>query len=76
MFDGNVTLVKSLGDPAILSVFGIQDINGLVNVAYAIPNVGAGGFIDPLHWMPCQCRRFRDHHPHLRRESDFLAAGS
>jgi uncharacterized protein (TIGR03118 family) len=41
--------VKSFGDPAIpsnFSVFGIQDINGLVYVAYAIPNVGAGGFID------------------------------
>jgi uncharacterized protein (TIGR03118 family) len=49
MFDGNFALVKSFGDPAIpsnFSVFGIQDINGLVYVAYAIPNVGAGGFID------------------------------
>jgi len=49
MFDGNFNLVKSFGDPAIpsnFSVFGIQDINGLVYVAYAIPNVGAGGFID------------------------------
>ena len=49
MFDGNFTWVKSFGDPAIpsnFSVFGIQDINGLVYVAYAVPNVGAGGFID------------------------------
>jgi uncharacterized protein (TIGR03118 family) len=49
MFDGTFTLVKSFGDPSIpskFSVFGIQDINGLVYVAYAIPNVGAGGFID------------------------------
>jgi uncharacterized protein (TIGR03118 family) len=49
MFDGNFNLVKSFGDPAIpsnFSVFGIQDINGLVYVAYAVPNVGAGGFID------------------------------
>ncbi len=49
MFDGNFNLVKSFGDPAIpsnFSVFGIQDINGLVYVAYAMPNVGAGGFID------------------------------
>jgi len=41
--------VKSFGDPAIpanFSVFGIQDINGLVYVAYAVPNIGAGGFID------------------------------
>ena len=49
MFDGNYNLVKSFGDPAIpsnFSVFGIQDLNGLVYVAYAIPNVGADGFID------------------------------
>jgi len=49
MFDGNFNLVKSFGDPnapANLSVFGIQDINGLVYVAYAVPNVGAGGLID------------------------------
>ncbi|MGA7400213.1 MAG: TIGR03118 family protein [Candidatus Sulfotelmatobacter sp.] len=49
MFDGNFNLVKSFGDPNVpsnLSVFGIQDINGLVYVAYAVPNVGAGGIID------------------------------
>jgi uncharacterized protein (TIGR03118 family) len=49
MYDGTFSLVKSFSDPNIpsnFSVFGIQDINGLVYVAYAIPNVGAGGFID------------------------------
>ncbi len=49
MFDGSFTWVKSFGDPAIpstFSVFGVQDINGLVYVAYAVPNVGAGGYID------------------------------
>jgi uncharacterized protein (TIGR03118 family) len=49
MFDGTFTWVKSFGDPAIpstFSVFGIQDINGLVYVTYAVPNVGAGGFVD------------------------------
>jgi uncharacterized protein (TIGR03118 family) len=49
MFDGSFKLVKSFGDPNVpsnLSVFGIQDINGLVYVAYAVPNVGAGGLID------------------------------
>jgi len=49
MFDGTFTLVKSFGDPAIpstFSVFGIQDINGLVYVTYAVPNVGAGGYAD------------------------------
>ncbi len=49
MFDGGFKWVKSFGDPAIpsnYSVFGVQDINGLVYVAYAVPNIGAGGFID------------------------------
>lgn len=49
MFDGNFELVRSFGDariPSNFSVFGIQVINGLVYVAYAIPNVGAGGYID------------------------------
>lgn len=49
MYDGNFNLVKSFGDPNIpsnYSVFGIQDIDGLVYVTYAIPNVGAGGFVD------------------------------
>jgi uncharacterized protein (TIGR03118 family) len=49
MFDGSFTLVKSFGDPAIpstFSVFGIQDINGLVYFTYAVPNVGAGGYVD------------------------------
>ena len=52
MYDGNFKLVKSFGDPSIpsnFSVFGIQDINGLVYVAYAVPNVGAGGLHRPLH---------------------------
>ena len=49
MYDGNFNLVTSFADPnapANLAVFGIQDINGLVYVAYAVPNVGAGGLID------------------------------
>jgi uncharacterized protein (TIGR03118 family) len=49
MFDGNFNLVKSFGDsslPSNFSVFGIQDINGLVYAAYADPSGGAGGFID------------------------------
>ncbi len=49
MYDGNWTWVKSFGDPAIpstFSVFGVQDINGLVYVTYAVPNVGAGGYVD------------------------------
>jgi uncharacterized protein (TIGR03118 family) len=49
MYDGNFTLVKSFGDPSIpsnFSVFGIQDIDGLVYVTYAIPGVGAGGYVD------------------------------
>jgi uncharacterized protein (TIGR03118 family) len=49
MYDGSYTLVKSFGDPAVpstYSVFGVQDINGLVYVTYAVPNVGAGGYVD------------------------------
>jgi uncharacterized protein (TIGR03118 family) len=49
MYDGNFNLVKSFGDPSIppnFSVFGVQDINGLVYVTYAVPNVGAGGYVD------------------------------
>jgi len=49
MYDANFNLVKSFGDPSVpstFSVFGIQDINGLVYVAYSVPNVGAGGYID------------------------------
>jgi uncharacterized protein (TIGR03118 family) len=49
VYDGSFTLVKSFGDPNIpknFSVFGVQDINGLVYVAYAVPNVGSGGYID------------------------------
>ena len=49
MYDGSFNLVKSFGDPSIpsgFSVFGIQDINGLLYVAYAMTNGNAGGFID------------------------------
>jgi uncharacterized protein (TIGR03118 family) len=49
MFDGNFNLVKSFGDPAIsssFSVFGIQDIGGMVYVTYAMTNGDAGGFVD------------------------------
>jgi uncharacterized protein (TIGR03118 family) len=49
MFDGSFNLVKSFSDPsapANVSVFGVQDINGVVYVTYAVPNVGAGGLVD------------------------------
>jgi uncharacterized protein (TIGR03118 family) len=49
MFDGNFNLVKSFGDPSVpstFSVFGVQDIGGMVYVTYAVPNVGAGGYVD------------------------------
>ncbi len=49
MFDSNFNLVMSFGDPSIpstFSVFGVQDINGMVYVTYAVPNVGAGGYVD------------------------------
>jgi len=49
MYDRTFTLVKSFGDPSIpsnFSAFGIQDINGMVYVAYAKPNYGSGGYVD------------------------------
>jgi len=49
MYDGSFNLVTSFSDPnapANQAVFGIQDINGLVYVTYAVPGVGAGGLVD------------------------------
>jgi uncharacterized protein (TIGR03118 family) len=49
MYDSNYNLVMSFGDPSIpsaYSVFGIQDINGVLYVAYAQTNGDAGGYID------------------------------
>jgi uncharacterized protein (TIGR03118 family) len=49
MYDASFNFVKSFSDPSIpstFSVFGIQDINNMVYVAYAVPNIGAGGVID------------------------------
>jgi uncharacterized protein (TIGR03118 family) len=49
MFDGSFNLVGSFSDPSAPSntaVFGIQDINGMVYVTYAVPNVGFGGVVD------------------------------
>lgn len=51
MFDsasGHFHFVKSFTDPSAtgFSVFGIQDINGLVYVAFADPKGGPGGVID------------------------------
>ena len=49
MFDGNFNLVQSFGDPSIpstFSVFGVQDINGMVYVTHAMTNGEAGGFVD------------------------------
>ncbi len=49
MFVSNFNYVMSFGDPSVpstLSVFGVQDINSMVYVTYAVPNVGAGGYVD------------------------------
>jgi uncharacterized protein (TIGR03118 family) len=49
MYDGSFNFVKSFSDPnapSTQAVFGIQDINGLVYVTYAVPGVGAGGLVD------------------------------
>jgi uncharacterized protein (TIGR03118 family) len=49
LYDGNFNLVKSFTDstlPAGFAPFGIQDINGLVYVAFASTTGGSGGFIE------------------------------
>jgi uncharacterized protein (TIGR03118 family) len=49
VFNGSFTQVNTLTDPSVpstMSVFGVQDISGLVYVTYAVPNVGAGGVVD------------------------------
>jgi uncharacterized protein (TIGR03118 family) len=49
MFDGGFNFVKSFEDPSIpstFSVFGVQDINGVVYVTYAATNGGPGGYVD------------------------------
>lgn len=49
VFDGSFNFVKSFGDPSIpstFSVFGVQDINAMVYVTYAMTNGGAEGFVD------------------------------
>jgi len=48
-FNGSFTLVQSFGDPSIpsgFSVYGIQDINGVLYVTYAPTNGTTGGFVD------------------------------
>jgi uncharacterized protein (TIGR03118 family) len=49
MYDGNFNLVTSFTDttlPAGFAPFGIQDINGLVYVAFASSSVAPGGYVD------------------------------
>src|ERR1700691_5861680 len=49
VYDGNFNLVTSFTDatiPAGFAPFGIQDINGLVYVAYASTALKSGGYID------------------------------
>ena len=49
MYDGNFNLVTSFTDatlPAGFAPFGIQDLNGLVYVAFASSSGGSGGYID------------------------------
>jgi uncharacterized protein (TIGR03118 family) len=51
VYDGNFNLVSSFTDPTIpagFAPFGIQDLSGLVYVAYASSSGGSGGYIDIL----------------------------
>ncbi len=48
-YDGNFNLVQSFTDPTVpagFAPFGIQDIDGLLYVAYASTSGGAGGYVD------------------------------
>ncbi|MFZ0863904.1 MAG: TIGR03118 family protein [Candidatus Sulfotelmatobacter sp.] len=49
MYDGNFNLVKSFTDPSLpadFAPFGVQDINGLVYVAFASASGASGGFVE------------------------------
>src|SRR6202034_3517502 len=49
LYDSSFNFVRSFGDPSIPSdfaVFGIQDINALVYVTYAMTNGNGGGYLD------------------------------
>jgi uncharacterized protein (TIGR03118 family) len=49
VYDGNFNLVNTFTDPSLPAgnvPFGIQDINGLVYVAFALADEGPGGYID------------------------------
>jgi len=49
VYDGTFTKVNSFTDPTVpagFAPFGIQDINGLVFVAFASQSGGSGGYID------------------------------
>jgi len=51
IYDGHFNLVTSFTDPTVpagFAPFGIQDISGLVYVAYASSSGAAGGYIDVL----------------------------
>jgi uncharacterized protein (TIGR03118 family) len=48
VYDANFNFVKSFTDSTLtgFSVFGVQDINGLVYVTFAATNGGGGGFVE------------------------------
>jgi uncharacterized protein (TIGR03118 family) len=49
VFDTNFNYLMSFGDssiPSTFSVFGIQDISGIVYVTYAATDGGSGGYVD------------------------------
>jgi uncharacterized protein (TIGR03118 family) len=49
MYDASFNFLRSFGDPSIpseFSVFGIQDINAMVYVTYAMTNGNGGGYLD------------------------------
>ena len=66
IYDGSWTWVKSFTDstlPAGFAPFGIQDIGGLVYVAFADTALGPGGFIDIFSEDGTFIRRFAEGAP-------------
>jgi len=76
MYDGTFKLVKSFTDPTVpagFTPFGIQDIDGLVFVAYASNSGGSGGYIDIFSESGDFVKRFAEGAP-LNQPWGFAAA--
>jgi|SRR5271157_1504010 len=78
VYDGNFALVTSFTDatlPTGFAPFGIQDINGLVYVAFANTSGGAGGYVDVFSESGTLVKRLIEN-GHLDQPWGFAAAPS